>query len=75
MEPRVDKGMTSVSLTLRLNVNKYATLTYYKPRIKNVVDSGAGANPLGLPLQQKTFMEDYSNSGAGTNNLPMSQGV
>lgn len=29
----VDKGMTSVSLTLRLNVNKFTTLTYYKPRI------------------------------------------
>ena len=28
-----DKGMTAVSLTLRLNVNKFATLTYYKPRI------------------------------------------
>ena len=29
----IDKGMTAVSLTLRLNVNKYTTLTYYKPRI------------------------------------------
>ena len=28
-----DKGMAAVSLTLRLNVNKFSTLTYYKPRI------------------------------------------
>ena len=28
-----DKGMTAVSLTLRLNVNKFATLTYYRPKM------------------------------------------
>ena len=35
-----DKGMTAVSLTLRLNVNKFTTLTYYKPRI---AANGVGA--------------------------------
>ncbi len=28
-----ETGMIAVSLTLRLNVNKFATMTYYKPRI------------------------------------------
>ena len=26
--------MTAVSLTLRLNVNKFATLTYYRPKMQ-----------------------------------------
>lgn len=30
-----DKSMTAVSLTLRLNINKFATLTYYKPRVQS----------------------------------------
>ena len=40
----VDKGMTAVSLTLRLNVNKFTTLTYYKPRL---------ATPGGQPNSQQ----------------------
>eukprot|EP00354_Favella_ehrenbergii_P002847 CAMPEP_0170473152 /NCGR_PEP_ID=MMETSP0123-20130129/15096_1 /TAXON_ID=182087 /ORGANISM="Favella ehrenbergii, Strain Fehren 1" /LENGTH=110 /DNA_ID=CAMNT_0010741963 /DNA_START=1498 /DNA_END=1830 /DNA_ORIENTATION=- len=32
-EQRSDKGMTAVSLTLRLNASKFATLTYYKPKM------------------------------------------
>ena len=33
-DPNADKGMTAVSLTLRLNMNKFATLTYYKPKMQ-----------------------------------------
>lgn len=52
-EYRADKGMTAVSLTLRLNMNKFATLTYYKPKIP--------AQPPTtdiMPLGQKIYVED-----------------
>ena len=50
-----ESGMTVVSLTLRLNVNKFVTLTYYKPKIS----AEAGGSTSGKALQ-KTFMEDFS---------------
>lgn len=67
--------MTAVSLTLRLNVNKFTTLTYYKPRIapNAAAATNQGAMPpmmmnmgtigpgagTGTGAPQKTFMEDF----------------
>ena len=51
----VDRGMTAISLTLRLNVNKFATLTYYKPKLqakpKTPTKAYGGSG--------KTFIEDF----------------
>ena len=53
-----DKGMTAVSLTLRLNTNKFTTLTYYKPKLAAPTQENQGQPfPVG---QQKTFIEDFA---------------
>ena len=58
-ENGVDKGMTAVSLTLRLNVNKYTTLTYYKPRIAT-----PSQPPYQQHAQQKMYVEDFTGTQA-----------
>ena len=55
----LDKGMTAVSLTLRLNASKFSTITYYKPRVQASSALQGNSEHESSGLKPKTFSEDF----------------
>ena len=52
--------MTAVSLTLRLDINKFATLTYYKPRVQPGVASSH--TPIDSTTASEALVNNNQNS-------------